>query len=307
MINWFEKAAVGCGLVAALLAWQPVHGYECQTLELAQHGNSTEVRHDRGLLWKIVREGTPPSYLFGTIHVSDPAIIDLPDAIVEALQQSERFVMEARLNGDDMLAFAQEMFFRDGTRLSDLLEAELYRDTEQLLVRYGIPPMAVESLKPWAAFMTLNMPPEHGLPLDLVLKNRAREYGLPVDGLETVAEQAAVFENLSLDTQIELLTDSVCHYEVLQGDMADMKKLYLERDLEGLFGYHNRYHLQSGDQYQDLMQRLLWDRNRTMAERMQPILEQGTAFIAVGAMHLPGERGVLGLLEQAGYRVTAIY
>ena len=307
MINWCKTLPGWCWLAVLLLLPLPAQAYECQPLELAENGSRTNIRHAQGLLWKVSRPGIEPSYVFGTIHVSDPEIIDLPAAVEDALQQSELFVMEARLDGPDMLAFAQEMFFRDGTRLSDLVDSDLYRQVESLLARYGIPPMAAQSLKPWAAFMTLNMPPDDGLPLDLVLKSRALEQGLEIEGLETVAEQAAVFENLKRETQIELLVDSVCHYDVLQGDMADMKKLYLKRDLEGLFSYHNKYHLQTHDEYQQLMKRLLWDRNQVMVERMQPALGKGRAFIAIGAMHLAGEQGVLRLLENAGYKIQAVY
>ncbi len=293
-------------LVLLWFAW-PVQAYECQPLEPVQQQGRAAIEHERGLLWRIDKAGTQPSYLFGTIHVSDPAITDLPEPVATALKRSEQFVMEAQLDGAAMLAFAQEMFFRDGTQLSDLIDADLYQRAETLLANYGIPPMAVQSLKPWAAFMTLSMPPDTGLPLDLVLKSRAQEHGLPVHGLETVAEQAAIFEELDRSTQLQLLRDSICHYETLQGDMADMKQLYLQRDLAGLFSYQNKYRLHASDDYRQLMQRLLWDRNQLMVERMQSRLETGGAFVAVGAMHLAGDRGVLNLLEETGYQVEPIY
>jgi uncharacterized protein YbaP (TraB family) len=53
--------------------------------------------------------------------------------------------------------------------------------------------------------------------------------------------------------------------------------------------------------------RLISDRNRLMVERMSGILDQGAAFIAVGAMHLPGEDGILNLLESMSYRIRRIY
>lgn len=303
MTSLFNRLA----LVLLLLPAAPLAAYECQPLEPARTTGQVEVHHEQGLLWQIDKPGVEPSHLFGTIHVSDPAVVDLPQPVSQALQESDIYVMEARLDGPEMLTFAQEMFFRDGRQLGDLIDSDLYSRLEKLLGRYSIPPMAVQSLKPWAAFMTLNMPPDSGIPLDLVLMQKAREHGLKVDGLETVAEQAAVFESLSLQTQVELLRDSICHYDVLQGDMDDMKQLYLRRDLAGLFSYHNKYHLQTGQGYRKLMKRLLWDRNRIMADRMQPLLNKGNAFVAIGAMHLPGDKGVLSLLEEAGYTVKAIY
>lgn len=306
MINSY-KICRGALALALLFSAAPLPAYECPPLEPARHDRQVDIRHESGLLWQINKPGLDASYLYGTIHVSDAAIVDLPQPVSRALQESRRFVMEARLDGPEVLAFAQEMFFHDGTRLSELIDPDLYSRAEELLAGYGIPPLAVQSMKPWAAFMTLNMPPDNGMPLDLVLMGKAQEYGLRVDGLETVAEQAAVFESLSQTIQVELLRDSICHYEVLQGDMADMKQLYLQRDLEGLFSYHNKYHLQTREGYQKLMKRLLWDRNRIMAERMQPLLSKGNTFVAIGAMHLPGDKGVLSLLEGAGYTVEAVY
>jgi uncharacterized protein YbaP (TraB family) len=54
-------------------------------------------------------------------------------------------------------------------------------------------------------------------------------------------------------------------------------------------------------------QRLLYDRNARMLERMQLQLKTGAAFIAVGALHLYGEKGLLNLLERDGYRLTRVY
>ena len=56
-----------------------------------------------------------------------------------------------------------------------------------------------------------------------------------------------------------------------------------------------------------LSERLLDDRNVSMMQSMLPLLLQGEAFVAIGALHLPGEGGVLDLLEQRGYRVTRAY
>ncbi len=55
------------------------------------------------------------------------------------------------------------------------------------------------------------------------------------------------------------------------------------------------------------MKRLLTDRNYIMADRMQSILQKGNAFIAIGAMHLPGEEGVLSLLNKQGYKIHSVY
>ena len=95
--------------------------------------------------------------------------------------------------------------------------------------------------------------------------------------------------------------DTVCHYEMLEEDFEVMKSYYLKRDMQGLYVYSNQYTISSEGLYQELIKRLLTDRNHRMVERMQDILQEGNAFIAIGAMHLPGDDGVLALLEGMSY------
>jgi uncharacterized protein YbaP (TraB family) len=52
---------------------------------------------------------------------------------------------------------------------------------------------------------------------------------------------------------------------------------------------------------------LLAERNHRMVRRLQELLDQGNTFIAVGALHLPGEEGMLRLLQQRGYTVRVLY
>ena len=56
-----------------------------------------------------------------------------------------------------------------------------------------------------------------------------------------------------------------------------------------------------------LMHQLIDQRNARMVTRMEPFLKRGQAFIAIGALHLPGEVGVLNLLAKQGYRVSVVY
>ena len=61
--------------------------------------------------------------------------------------------------------------------------------------------------------------------------------------------------------------------------------------------------LATGDEFKKLID----ERNATMVRRMQPRLREGGALIAVGAMHLPGERGLLRLLLDRGYQLERVY
>lgn len=135
----------------------------------------------------------------------------------------------------------------------------------------------------------------------------AQENGATVSGLESLKEQGEIFNQLSLDEQVKLLRDTVCHYDIVEEDFSAMKAFYLKRDLGGLYNYAQRYSMSNEPVYKKLMKKLIVDRNNAMVERMQPMLKKGKSFIAIGAMHLTGEGGVLALLEAQGYRVSVIF
>ena len=86
-----------------------------------------------------------------------------------------------------------------------------------------------------------------------------------------------------------------------------MKELYLERDLKGLSVFGQRHAFEDNSLYERVTERLLTDRNRLMVERMLPLLDAGDAFVAVGAMHLPGADGLLALLAERGYQIERVY
>ena len=48
-------------------------------------------------------------------------------------------------------------------------------------------------------------------------------------------------------------------------------------------------------------------RNQRMAERLLDKIDGGGAFVAVGALHLPGEQGLVHLMEESGYKVSRVY
>ena len=280
---------------------------ECRPLEIADTAAPGQMPYGEGLLWEINREGVQPSYLFGTIHITDPEITNLPEPVSNQLNQAGLFVMEALPDPDQVMQLTGMMFLAEGRQLGELIAPALFTRTIEILAGYQIPLEAASIIKPWAAFMVMNYPPGNALVMDLKMLQLAQENGIAVAGLETLQEQGKIFDELALATQLRLLTDTVCHYDRLQEDFGLMKSLYSKRDLQGLYELSRRYKLSEEAEYQELMKKLLTDRNITMAERMQPILEEGNAFIAIGAMHLAGAGGVLSLLEQRGYAIKLIY
>jgi uncharacterized protein YbaP (TraB family) len=261
-----------------------------------------------GLLWEIGRQDLAPSYLFGTIHSEDPGVIDFAPAVENVFTGSRQVILEVYLDADAMVAGSAAMLMTDGRRLSEIVGKTLFEQTLDALRSRGIPGVVAEHMKPWAAAAALSMPaPGTGPVLDMVLFQRAQQAGKPLHGLETIAEQLEVFEGLPLDDQVALLRDAVDQFAGIDAMNAELLAAYKRQDLAAMMAI-SESEMASGDQRLagEFQRRLIVDRNHRMAERMEPYLQQGGAFVAVGALHLPGEQGLIRLLEQRGYTVRAV-
>lgn len=263
----------------------------------------------QGILWKIEGKAAAPSYLLGTIHSEDPQVLQVAATVSPQLDASSSFTAEMDLGLENAFAAAISMMIQDGKELPQLIGQTRYNKCVTLLTGYGVPEMMARQLKPWAVMAQLSMPKSKtGEFLDRVLYQRAQQAHKPVYGLETFEEQINVFDQLSLQQQIALLDDALENFPRLDQQLHTLLGLYLQRDLPGLQQYSEKLNKKS---QQDLVntfnQRLLIDRNVRMADRMQARLQEGNAFIAVGALHLPGEKGLLRLLAARGYRVTPVY
>jgi len=262
-----------------------------------------------GLLWEVSGEGAEHAYLFGTIHSEDSDVLQLAGPVQQAFEASQAVVLEMLLDVDAMMYSSTAMLMMDGRSLSSIVGQPLFSRISRAIQSRGIPEVVLDRMQPWAAAVTLSMPaPETGQVLDAMLYKNALQQGKQVYGLETVQEQLHVFESMSEADQIALLKDAVENFSDIDAMHAELLVAYKQRDLNGLMAI-SEASMQQGDQRlaDEFRQHLIVDRNHRMAERMRKYLQQGKAFIAVGALHLPGEEGLLNLLEQQGYTVRRVY
>jgi uncharacterized protein YbaP (TraB family) len=262
----------------------------------------------KGLLWRIEPPKGEASYLYGTMHTADPRVTNLPAPVRSTFDQASSYAMELLINADGIASMAEAMFFEHGQTLPAVLGEDLYRQARQALLDDGIPTGDLERKKPWVVIMLLSTPrSEPGLPLDLRLQLQATLEHKPTYGLESMQEQIAVFNGMSLPDQVMLLKDTLRYRTEVNRQFEDLVRAYLARDLTNLMSIVQGAPGDNTRAFQTMMERLLYRRNRVMLERMQPRLQEGNCFIAVGAAHLPGKQGLLNLLQEAGYRVSVIY
>lgn len=264
-------------------------------------------------IFLLEREGTQPSWLFGTMHSSAPEILELPPAVRVALGRSRVVVSELDMAEFDMAEMFASIMLPQGQRLQDLLPADLYQRTLAAMEELGIPPLAADRMQPWIAAALLSWGKEEmerlsrgAKALDEELQEHAHARGKQVVALESPQEQLAIFQEMPLDYQIEYLETVLSWPAVMSAD-GPLKRLYLAGDHRNMWGlYRLAAHLSPSPFMGYFTQRAIVERNHRMAERLQPILAEGGAFVAVGALHLPGAEGLFNLLQAAGWRITAL-
>lgn len=280
--------------------------HQCRVLQSAPSAQ-IDTAYSESLLWKIQRAGYKTSYLYGTIHVKEPRVLALPKAVTKALKASDHFIMESISTPEMNIKLSQTMFSATNDSVLNSFDEPLVNKTIGILSLYNIPAHMVALIQPWAAYITMNYPPGDGTFLDLLLLDLAKQQHKTSSGLESMDEQISIFTELASDEQFRLLLDSVCNYEQIQNDLKEMIELYLANDLSGLMRYSNQYSINNEPLYQDLIQKLIADRNKIMANRIIPYLNKQSNFIAIGALHLSGKDGVLSRLQTAGFTVSPIY
>lgn len=280
-------------------------------------------RNGKGLLWKVEKAGLEPSWLFGTMHVTDPRVTRLPDAAQAAFDQAGTVVIETIEILDPAKAQAALLtqpeltMFTDGTTLSSFLDEEETRLIDAELARRGIPFALVSRMKPWMIAGLVALPAcemarkTSGVEfLDIKIANSAAEQGKQLLGLESIGEQMSAMADLPIEFHIRGLVETIRLADLMPDIMATMTDLYLKGEIAQIMPVI----LAAGpegaaddiDGYAEFEERIIRMRNHIMAERAAPILSAGNAFIAIGALHLPGKEGVVALLQDAGYTVTAI-
>jgi uncharacterized protein len=261
------------------------------------------------VLWSVTDDEGRQSWLLGTVHSEDSRLLDFPAELIEALKASDRLALELVPDAAMLQRLQQEMHFENGG-LDEVLEAELYDEVVRILAdSYGMGEPAVRRLRPWAAGMTLSVPPpQTGLFMDLALSFRAAGMGLDVIALETLDEQLDFLKGMSSESQVELVRIAVEEHDSMPETFEKLVSAYLDGDLEALETLSDEQFDGMDDELRRHFREIgLIQRNHVMLERARPHLEQGGLMIAVGALHLVGEEGLVRLLEKEGFELDGVY
>jgi uncharacterized protein YbaP (TraB family) len=263
---------------------------------------------DAAIFWSVSRDGQAAGYLLGTIHSEDPRVLDFPDRFIEQLKGNDIFAMELVPDLPTLSRLTDYMSYADGSTLESRIGASRFARLQAALAGYELPPDWVSGMKVWAAMMTLSVPPpKSGFFMDFSLSLRAAGAGLEVVGLETLEQQLSFLENMPLAQQIELLDHALDEFDRVDLAHRQMVDTYLDGDLLELSRETAQQMAVLDPGTRDyFMREGIDERNRRMLDAVKAHLARGRVFVAVGALHLPGEQGLIALLRSAGYELEPL-
>jgi uncharacterized protein YbaP (TraB family) len=269
--------------------------------------NLSQAQLEKSLLWEISGNGlTSPSYLYGTMHVGDKRAHDFSDATMNAFKQAKAFAGELNMEDVDQLAVLNLMKLDSGQKLHSFFTTEEWTKIESYFnTKLHVNPNDFDDYNAFFLYSLIaqsQFKNQKGEAVDLYFFSEAKKAGKKLLGLEKVEEQIAAIGSMPLDEQKKMILEAV---EGKQGngkkELKKMMKYYTKGDLENLLIFSNDTEM--GPEFE---RALIIDRNHRMADRMVPLMEAQSTFVGVGALHLPGEEGVINLLRKKGYSVQAL-
>jgi uncharacterized protein YbaP (TraB family) len=263
------------------------------------------------LLWRISGKNlSKPTYIFGTMHMLCADDIQLSDSLKQAIRGADKVYLE--LDMDDMmqvLGAMSHMTMRNDTTLADLLTAEEYKKVKSFFQENSglIPFTMLEKFKPLlieSMILKETATCDNMIVMEQLVMEEARENKKEIKGLETMDFQLGIFDRIPYKLQAEQLVKMV-ENAGHDGDDKEMKELteaYRQQQLDIMDDLTKKEDMG----IQNFTDLLLYNRNADWANKLAGLMPANSLVVAVGAGHLPGEKGVLNLLRKAGYRVDPV-
>jgi uncharacterized protein len=270
---------------------------------------------ENSLLWEIKgKELATPSYVFGTIHLIPEADYFWSKPMENAFSKSQEVVFELDMNEmndmSKMMALLPHLFMKGDTTLSMLLVKSDYDKLAAKMQNMGLPLFLFERMKPFflTVFLSEDLQPSGEKSMksyELELTAKANAMRKTVSGLETVAFQASIFDRIPYKKQADMLADLLNNEGDSDMEAADMKTMIAHYKNQEIQRLGDAVMADNGEMM-GMEEDLLFLRNEKWIPLMEEKMKQKSVFFAVGAGHLPGERGVIHLLRKAGYKVKAV-
>jgi uncharacterized protein len=237
--------------------------------------------------------------------------IELSDSLKNAIRSADNVYLE--LDMDDMwqmMGAMMHMTMKGDTSLADLLTPDDYKKVKTYFSEHGgiIPFSLMEKYKPLlveSMIIEQAKPCDNMIVIEQLVMEEAKKNSVDIKGLETFDYQLAIFDKIPYKLQAQQLVKMVD--EAQSGDATG------DDEIKVLTEAYRKQELNKMDELTkddpgigDFTDILLYDRNANWSSKLQELMPGKSLVVAVGAGHLPGKKGVLNLLREAGYTVEPV-
>jgi uncharacterized protein YbaP (TraB family) len=261
---------------------------------------------ENALLWEITGTNlSSPSYIFGTMHVKDKRAFQFHDSLLIKLKSCKVFAGEIVIDKKAAKEMSADILSPQGKELKKILSNSDYKKVRKYCRKnLGAMSLLVNKIKPIFTSALISeslLGNEMPMALDEYLQDKAKDYKLRIEGLETVGEQMSVLEELSIEDQALMLVEQINNIHNEKKEIQRLADLYASQYLDSILVMIEVPEMQG-----DFGDALIKNRNNTMVFRLEKYIQMEATFCAIGAAHLPGEFGMLNLLRNKGYNLRAI-
>lgn len=262
------------------------------------------IKYPNSLLYKISGNGLKKSsYLLGTMHMICAEDFEIKQKVMNALARCNQYFMEVDLGSVAEMDVMQDQSSVIENFSEDLSEKQKAELNQILIDQYGLSLQDAEQLPPVALINKMTTDAigcEDFKIAEIELLQLAQQSGLQTGGLETAMQQMKIAEKVFDGKEIFRQLKSAADYKEL---FARMIKAYHSENLFDLAAFVTDKRFMSRKAYNILV----IDRNKRWAKKIPKLISETSTFVAVGAGHLPGEKGVLTLLKDQGWNVNPVY
>lgn len=279
------------------------------------------------LLWKVSGNGlAAPSYIMGTYHLAQGSFTDSVPGLKQALESCAQVYgeldMQPLMNDPAAAKRMQQAMQLPGEQTIDkVLSAEQYKQLNTFLTKtmgtdLNNPAMAsLKRLTPAAISTQLQLllyiqteksfnPQDQ---FDAYFQKYAREHKKKVGGLETLDFQMKIlFLNTPIERQVEQLMCLINNTDYARNMAQRIVKAFYKQDLAQIQKLMEEKRKDACDSTPQEDAMLIYNRNTNWAKALPAIMKSGSTFVAVGAGHLPGTKGLLEQLKQQGFQITPV-
>lgn len=278
----------------------------------------------RGNLWQATRGGASVT-LLGTYHMADPRHEAVIDRMRPLIAEATALLVEAgpeeeRALKRDIAETPALLFLTEGDSLMQQMPAAEWQRVAAALAARKIPPFMGAKMRPWYLATMLAIAPcdmaevSAGRGLDHRVMDLATEAGRPIRALEPHTTLFRIFDRLTPEQQLEMLRSSLVMEDRVADFAITLSAAYFAEDSRRMWEYLRLISGRMPDytparadaEFALMEEALMTERNRAWIPVIEEVAADGPAVVAFGALHLPGQEGVLNLLQQEGWTITPL-